>query len=88
MLAIDQLQFGDLDLANLTESEVRAAFVLGLPLRLRAGTFLHLSLEWTDGDYEICVYNSLDIPTKEVWESDAPVRTAPRAGIDFVRALC
>ena len=87
MLAIDQLQFGDLDLANLTESEVRAAFVLGLPLRLRAGTFLHLSLEWTDGDYDICVHNSLDIPTKEVWESGAPVQTTPEAGLDLVRVL-
>ena len=88
MIAIDQLQFGDVDLGNLRNSEVRAAFVLQMPFRFRVGAFLHFPLQWTDGDYEICVQNSLDIPTKEVWEGGAPVQTAPGTGIDFVRVLC
>ena len=72
MPVVERLQFGDVDLSNLKKSQVRAAFVLKVPFRFRVGTFLRFPLAWTDGDYEICVHNSVDIPTGQRWKDIKP----------------
>jgi hypothetical protein len=56
-----QLQFGRVNLGQLTEDQVRVGFILRLPFRLRVGKLRRFKCDW-QGPFEVCFRNALDIP--------------------------